>query len=123
MDDVKKVLILMSTYNGEEKIIKQVDSILNQINVNVEILIRDDGSDNKTLEILRAVEHKDARVRVQYANNIGWKRSFLDLVYSCPLDYDYFGFSDQDDIWFKDKVYSLISLMESDNDNKVKLGH
>ncbi len=36
----------MSAYNGEKYIEEQVDSIMNQKDVNVELIIRDDGSNN-----------------------------------------------------------------------------
>lgn len=123
MNDKRKVLILLSSYNGGEKIRKQIDSILSQINVDVNILVRDDGSTDDTKEILRDIEIREQRVKVLFEKNIGWKRSFLELVYSCSTEYDYFGFSDQDDIWFEDKVFSLIDLMESDEDVLVKMGH
>ena len=50
---MKKVQVIMSSYNGEKFIKKQIDSILNQQNVEVSLLIRDDGSKDGTIEILR----------------------------------------------------------------------
>lgn len=47
-----KVLILMSTYNGREKICNQVKSIMGQKKVESYIYIRDDGSDEETIDIL-----------------------------------------------------------------------
>lgn len=46
------VAVLMSTYNGEKYIKEQITSILNQENVNILLMIRDDGSSNKTMEVL-----------------------------------------------------------------------
>ena len=51
-----KVIVLMSTYNGEKYIKEQIESILLQKtkeNVRVELLVRDDGSSDKTMEILK----------------------------------------------------------------------
>lgn len=48
-----KVLILMSTYNGREKICNQVKSIMGQKKVESYIYIRDDGSDEETIDILK----------------------------------------------------------------------
>lgn len=118
-----KVLIMMSTYNGGDRIIRQVESILNQKNVDIDILIRDDGSDADTISVLNKLENEYSNIRVIYGENIGWKRSFLELVYSTELDFEYYGFSDQDDIWFEDKVISLVSLMENDVNSKPKLAH
>ena len=48
-----KVTILMSTYNGEKYIQQQIESIINQTFKNIEIIIRDDGSKDKTINILK----------------------------------------------------------------------
>ena len=53
-----EVQVLLSSYNGEQYIKEQLDSILKQDNVKVELLIRDDGSTDKTVEILREYEKK-----------------------------------------------------------------
>ena len=49
----KKVAIIMSTYNGEPFIRQQLDSILNQTYKNIELVVRDDGSKDKTVEIIK----------------------------------------------------------------------
>ena len=52
------VTVLMSTYNGERFIKQQLDSIFNQKNINVRLVVRDDGSTDKTLDILN--EYKES---------------------------------------------------------------
>ena len=54
----RKYTGLMSTYNGEKYLRNQIDSILSQENVNVSILVRDDGSEDGTLKILEDYEVK-----------------------------------------------------------------
>ena len=49
----EKVVILMSSYNGEKYIGQQLDSIFEQDYPNIEVLVRDDGSTDKTTEILK----------------------------------------------------------------------
>ena len=94
-----KVLILMSTYNGKNKIRKQVESIIQQKDVDSYICIRDDGSDNETIEVIENLAQEYCgRIFVMKENNVGWKQSFLNLVYEADNIYDYYGFSDQDDI-------------------------
>lgn len=62
-----KVLILMSTYNGREKICNQVKSIMGQKKVESYIYIRDDGSDEETIDILKHIaEQYDGRVKVSF---------------------------------------------------------
>lgn len=119
-----KVLILMSTYNGGKKIKRQIESIISQSEVEASILIRDDGSDVQTQDILRSIEIKyPNQIKVIYGSNKGWKQSFLDLLCLAPRNYDFYGFSDQDDLWLDDKIMSCIKLMVEDNFLGVKLSH
>jgi glycosyltransferase involved in cell wall biosynthesis len=55
-DMKKQVNVLVSTYNGEAYIRAQLDSILNQSYENVRIYVRDDGSTDQTLPILKEYE-------------------------------------------------------------------
>ncbi len=125
MESKERVLILMSVYNGGDRIIRQVESILNQKNVITYIDIRDDGSsDSNTLNILSVLEKKyRGRIKCEYGKNIGWKKSFMELLYLAEGEYDYYGFSDQDDLWMDNKIISCIHLMEKEKKIKVKLAH
>ena len=49
---MKNVLVVMSTYNGEKFIKEQLDSIINQTYKNIEIIVRDDGSKDNTVNII-----------------------------------------------------------------------
>ena len=49
----KKVAVIMSTYNGERFIREQLDSIVNQTYKNIEIVVRDDGSKDNTVAIVK----------------------------------------------------------------------
>lgn len=55
-------MVIMSTYNGEKFIQEQIDSILNQINCCTKIYVRDDGSTDRTVEILD--DYKQQRVKL-----------------------------------------------------------
>ena len=121
---MKRVLVLMSTYNGAELIIRQVDSIMNQTGVDITVYIRDDGSSEKTVKVLHGIKEKyQDKVKICYGNNIGWKRSFIELLYTAEKGFDYYAFSDQDDIWFKEKVIKCIRIMEADRKRCPKLTH
>lgn len=119
-----KVLILMSTYNGKGRIQKQVDSIMQQKQVESYLYIRDDGSDKDTIEEIKQLSQKyKERIFTSFENNVGWKRSFLKLIYAVDNTYDYYGFSDQDDIWLESKVINCIRTAEMDNYIGPKLIH
>ena len=118
---MRKVLILMSSYNGEKCIERQIKSIIEQKDVDINLLIRDDGSTDDTVKILDNIAQMYGN-KVQYyiGKNIGWKRSFMDLLFAAG-EFDYYGFADQDDVWFKDKIITLIKLMETDGSTGIKL--
>ncbi|AND79148.1 glycosyltransferase family 2 protein [Streptococcus pantholopis] len=100
-----KVNILMSTYNGESFVAEQIESIQAQTFKNWQLLIRDDGSSDRTPNIIEQYVKKDRRIRFINADkreNIGVIQNFFTLVKYEKADY-YF-FSDQDDIWLQDKL-------------------
>lgn len=107
-----RVAVLMSAYNGEKYIREQMDSLLEQIGVSVEIFVRDDGSTDNTRSILRDYEAKSANIHVKFEKNIGVGNSFMELVASVPSDFDYYAFSDQDDIWLDIKLLSAIKKLK-----------
>lgn len=114
-NNVKKVQILMSTYNGEEYIREQMDSILGQNYPDVDILVRDDGSTDDTFVILKEYEEYHQNVRAYKGDNIGVNRSFFDLLKNCGDGADYIGFCDQDDYWLPEKIERAVEKLEQMN--------
>lgn len=123
-DDKEEVIILLSTYNGEKYVAEQLDSILQQKDVTVNIVIRDDGSKDSTLGIINDFRNKfKGKIDLIVGRNIGWKKSFFELIQYADDHYSdkkYFAFSDQDDIWLPDKLINGIRLLETLH-NPIKL--
>lgn len=108
------VCVLMSTYNGEAYLKEQINSILNQVNVNVHLIIRDDGSSDSTISIIEEYVKNGVLTFYTDDDNLGPACSFMKLLYESG-DFDYYAFADQDDIWLKDKLYNGILMIESYN--------
>ncbi|WP_455714078.1 glycosyltransferase family 2 protein, partial [Anaerosporobacter sp.] len=108
----KKVLVLLSTYNGEQYIIEQLDSIMNQSYPNIEVLVRDDGSSDNTVSIIKEYIKSHNRVRLYCGTNLGVQGSFFDLLKKAPIDRDYYAFCDQDDVWLEEKVEKAVTILE-----------
>lgn len=105
----------MSTYNGEKYLRDQVDSVLNQDGVDVDLLIRDDGSNDGTLGILDDLKHANQNISVITGPNCKSAASFMALIYEAgKLDhiYDYYAFCDQDDVWCQDKLISAVGQLD-----------
>lgn len=104
----------MATYNGERFLAEQIQSIQNQTFTDWKLLIRDDGSSDRTREIIQTFANQDNRIifiNPNEMNNLGVIKSFFALVKHEQADY-YF-FSDQDDIWLPKKVE--LTLSEAQN--------
>jgi len=101
------ISIAMSSYNGERFIKEQIDSILNQSYSNLELIITDDGSSDKTIEFIKNYQKNDKRVKL-YQNevNLGFVQNFGKAISLCKGDY--IALADQDDIWKKDKLKTFI---------------
>ncbi len=108
-----KVSVAMCTYNGEKYLSQQIDSILNQKGgFEIEIIVCDDKSTDKTLEILNAYKHKFQHVFQIFQNdgNLGSTKNFEKAISLCQGDYIFL--ADQDDVWRIDKIETTLSKFQ-----------
>lgn len=73
-----KVSVAMATYNGEKYIYEQVKTILNNLDENDELIISDDGSTDRTLEIIKEI--KDNRIKIIPGAGRGVKQNFTNAI-------------------------------------------
>lgn len=114
-----KVIVIMSTYNGEKYVKQQLDSLLEQTYQNIEIYVRDDGSSDDTIEILKEYE-KNNKIHLELGENCGFIKSFFMLIKNAP-ESDYYAFCDQDDIWKKDKIELAVAKLKKTDQAKPAL--
>lgn len=101
---MEKILVLMATYNGEKYLQEQLDSIYRQKGMNVDILVRDDGSKDGTVSILKDNQEKHSLQWYQ-GEHRNVQMGFFELMQKAVnMDYNYFAFCDQDDVWDDDKL-------------------
>lgn len=106
--------IALATYNGERFLCKQLDSLLDQTYSNFEIIISDDGSTDKTQEILNDYQEKDSRIRWSInPNPNGYIKNFERAIGLCKGKIIFL--CDQDDIWFGDKLQKHINIYKDVN--------
>lgn len=108
-----KVCVLMSTYNGEKYLSEQIESILAQEDVEITLIVRDDGSNDSTISILNTYKKIGNLLVLEDNLNLGPACSFMNLLYESK-DYDYYAFADQDDVWRKEKIITAISMIKKD---------
>ena len=75
-----KVAVLISTYNGEKYLKEQLDSILNQTYKDIDICIRDDGSKDDTIKIIRGYMQEYQNIKLEEGKNLGFLASFYSLL-------------------------------------------
>lgn len=117
----KSVDILLAAYNGSDFIAEQIESILKQSYKNIRLLIRDDGSTDSTLDIIKKYISLDARVVLiadSFASN-GCGENFKRLIQASEADYVLF--SDQDDVWFDNKVELLVNYANKNFKSELAL--
>ena len=117
----KQVNVLISAYNGEKYIVDQIESIKNQTYNNIKIFVRDDGSSDKTKNILSKLNEKGDITYIE-GDNIKWGRSFMELL-RISNEGDYWAFCDQDDIWLPQKIEWAVEWMENQDSLKPCLFH
>ncbi|CQR24517.1 cell wall biosynthesis glycosyltransferase [Streptococcus varani] len=110
---MKKVAVILSTYNGEKYLREQMESLLSQTNVDITLFVRDDGSKDRTEDILLEYSNR-INILLYKEKNLGFERSFMEAVLKTQgSTFDYYAFCDQDDIWYADKLSTGIDYIES----------
>ena len=110
--------ILLSSYNGEKYIGKQIESILNQTFKNWNLSIADDLSIDRTPSIIKKYCDLDKRIKFKKNNKrLGALISFYNLL--IKSNGEYVVFCDQDDIWLPDKLESIFNFIKRKNNNVI----
>ena len=111
---IPKVQVFLSAYNGEKYIQEQVQSILGQKNVEVYLLIRDDGSTDRTRSIIESLRTENPKkIEIIEGENLGYRKSFLRMLSYSKVEMDYFAYADQDDVWQNEKLEKAIQMLLS----------
>lgn len=111
MDRNYSISVAMATYNGEKYIKEQIDSILNQLSENDELVISDDGSTDKTISIIES--YHDSRIKLINNPYKGVKKNFENAIKNCNKTYIFL--SDQDDVWLSEKKSIILNSFKTYN--------
>ncbi|WPC09061.1 glycosyltransferase [Globicatella sp. PHS-GS-PNBC-21-1553] len=115
---MKKVLVILSAYKGEKYIEEQINSILSQKYVEVDLYIRDDGSNSEYNNIISKFNklYPKSVIFLEKGENLKPAKSFMTALSNSYNEiYEYFLFADQDDIWLPDKIYEGIKFIEENS--------
>lgn len=108
------VVVLLATYNGAAFLQEQVESILAQEDIDLRLVVSDDGSTDGTAAWLAELAEHDARVTVlpKQPPSGGAAPNFYRLLRDAEIrDGELIAFSDQDDIWLPRKLATQAGLL------------
>jgi glycosyltransferase involved in cell wall biosynthesis len=109
-----KVVILLATRNGADFLQQQLESYRAQTYANWELLVSDDGSTDETVAIINAFAQTVAqRVVLLHGPQLGFWQNFVSLVRSNEAEGDFIAYSDQDDIWFAEKLANAVAWLKT----------
>lgn len=126
-----EVLVLIATYQGEKWIKEQIISIANQKRVNPYLLISDDGSLDKTIDVVKST-CKELRISFEiltpnkkFLNGTGASKNFYRLIVASKKinNFSHVAFSDQDDIWDKFHLINAINKLKKNNSDGYSSSH
>ncbi|WP_431610999.1 glycosyltransferase [Chryseobacterium sp. 'Rf worker isolate 10'] len=112
---MKKVIVLMATYNGEKFVEEQIESIFSQKNVEVKLYVSDDNSKDNTVNVIKS--RFSGQITNINVNSVGTGSAANNFLQQLGLlresdDFDYVSFADQDDIWDSHKLEKAIESLE-----------
>lgn len=103
------ISVCMASYNGEKYIKEQINSILKQLSSEDELVISDDGSTDRTLDIVRSYDDERIRLFINQGDH-GYSKNFENALRHCKGDFIFL--SDQDDVWKDNKVETILPLLK-----------
>lgn len=114
------VSVIIPVYNTEKYLKKCIESVINQTYRNLEIICIDDGSTDRSLNILKQFESKDNRIRIIQQENKG-----VSAARNIGIDNTngkYLMFVDSDDWIESNMVAELFSLAEREDTDVIISG-
>lgn len=107
---MKKISVCMAVFNGEKYIQEQISSILEQLSPCDELIVSDDCSIDKTLDIVRSFG--DDRIKIVFNElDRGYSGNFENAINKSSGDIIFL--SDQDDVWMEGKVSRMVDVLMS----------
>ena len=114
-----KISIAMTTYNGAKYIKEQLLSFANQTVMPHELIVCDDGSTDKTIHIIKEFQKEypfEIKIFIN-KNKLGYAQNFSKALSLTTGDIIFL--SDQDDVWFDNKIQVCLGNFENNKDKQV----
>ena len=105
----------MGTFNGERHLQEQLDSLAAQTHTDWSLWVSDDGSTDRTLDLVQAFARRFSPGKVQCIQGprLGFAANFMSLLARPDLRGNYFAFCDQDDVWLPHRLAVTLEALAS----------
>ncbi len=118
----QKIAVVMSTYNGQDYVAQQVESVLLQEGVDFGIFVRDDGSTDNTVTILEHLaQASKVPMVIERGRNRGVVGSFFCAMRMVSPEYTHIALCDQDDVWHPNKLARAMEVLDNLSQEKPSL--
>ena len=109
------VAVLLCTANGASFLERQLESIAAQSHRSLKLVISDDGSTDSTMQLIEQfrLRHQQLPVEVRKGPEKGFSVNFMSIACDAGIEADYFAFSDQDDVWLRDKTERALEWLQA----------
>ena len=111
-----KIAVIMPAYNSEKYIERSIKSVLSQTHKELELIVVDDGSDDRTPAILRRLQAGDSRLRIIRTENHGPAEARNAALKALPEDAEFVTFIDADDELLPDALSYALEPADSGAD-------
>jgi len=106
-----KISVALITFNSQEYLRPQIDTILENLGPNDEVVVSDDGSSDETLSILGDYANKDPRFHIYRIQHSGCNGNYQNAISKCTGDLIFL--SDDDNVWMPNKVSEVVKAFEA----------
>jgi glycosyltransferase involved in cell wall biosynthesis len=101
--------VLLATFNGEKYLAEFLESLSKQKSVHINLIVSDDGSTDRTVEIIKSLSKKFHSVHIYNGPKNGPMKNFFYLLEKSSAKF--VAFADQDDIWLPDHLCKSIDRL------------
>jgi glycosyltransferase involved in cell wall biosynthesis len=114
-----EVEVLLATYNGEPYLREFLESLSQQKGVVIHLSVSDDGSTDKTLEVIRSFQLKFKTIQILNGPQKGPAENFLNLIKQAKTEI--IALADQDDVWLPNHLYNSLCRIQSCSNGSAAL--
>ncbi len=104
-----RVEVLLAAHNGEKFIAEFLESLADQKDVEIDLVVSDDKSSDRTIQIVNSFAEKFHSLKILSGPNKGAKNNFVHLIQNSNSDFS--AFADQDDIWLPNHLKDSVNRL------------